>query len=380
MIKPPAGPLAVAAAAVAAVVAVAVILATPAISALREPAPRGDVTTLVRQDVKDLSPAQKAEFIAAVRKAKTVPSPWTPSISYYDQFVLWHREAFRCTVSWKQTGNWAGAAHNSPTFLPWHRQFLQLFEEMLQRMSGNPHLSLPYWDWTDPASTAAVFADDFMGGEGDPSQDWAVTTGPFRKGQWKITIQDPKSLLKDFTAPKPHLVRHFGALPPGPVRLPTAADVSETLNGHRFDHSPYNGQSPLDKSFRNRLEGWREAKPATCDSGWIVQFQTEGSPYVMHNAVHIYVGGVWEVEDKMSQGTMTAIYTSPNDPVFFIHHANVDRIWAAWELKGGSHYKPRDGAPYGWNATDTMWPWFDRTINSWFGTERNGYRYASLPS
>jgi len=42
-------------------------------------------------------------------------------------------------------------------------------------------------------------------------------------------------------------------------------------------------------------------------------------------------------------------------------------------------FVPGRGAPYGWNAPDTMWPWFDRTINSWFGTERNGYRYASLP-
>ena len=67
-------------------------------------------------------------------------------------------------------------------------------------------------------------------------------------------------------------------------------------------------------------------------------------------------------------------------PALSALHANVDRIWAAWELQGGSHYKPGSGAPYGWNATDTMWPWFDRTINSWFGTERNGYRYASLPS
>lgn len=91
MTKPPAGPLAIAAAAVAAVVAVAIVLATPAISALREPAPRGDVTILVRQDVKDLTSTQKAAIVAAVKKSKTVPSPWKPSISYYDQFVLWHR-------------------------------------------------------------------------------------------------------------------------------------------------------------------------------------------------------------------------------------------------------------------------------------------------
>ena len=42
----------------------------------------------------------------------------------------------------------------------------------------------------------------------------------------------------------------------------------------------------------------------------------------MHNLVHRWVGG------SMGPGT------SPNDPVFFLHHCNVDRIWvslAHWE-------------------------------------------------
>jgi len=307
-----------------------------------------------------------------------MPSPRDPSISYYDQFVAWHRDAFDCEVSWKQSKNWAGAAHNSPTFLPWHREYLHRFDQMIQQMSGDPSMTVPYWDWTNPASTAAVFANDFMGGNGNPKQDWAVTTGPFRKGQWKITIQDPGVLLEGQTAPKPYLVRNFAAFLPDPVQLPSAADVQETLDGHLYDHSPYNARSPLSESFRNRLEGWREPKAAECDSGWVNQNQADGSPHVMHNVVHIYVGGIWKTGNKVSEGTM-AYNTSPNDPVFFLHHANVDRIWAAWELQGGSHYKPGRGAPYGWNAPDTMWPWFDRTINSWFGTERNGYRYASLP-
>lgn len=357
----------------------AVVLVTPALSALRETAPRGDVTLLVREDVKNLSAKQKAEFVAAVKKAKTVSSPWNPAVSYYDQFVLWHREAFKCSVSWDQGGNWAGAAHNSPTFLPWHRQFLDLFEEMLQQMSGNPRLALPYWDWTDAESTAAVFSDDFLGGNGDPKQQWGVTTGPFRKGEWQITIQDPKVLLKGNTAPKSFIVRNFGAFEGEEVSLPTAADVRATIaQGHRYDHAPYDAQSPLGKSFRNRLEGWRDATPAQCQSGWVDQSQAADAPHAMHNLVHIYTGGIWSVGDKTSEGTM-AYNTSPNDPVFFVHHANVDRIWAAWELQGGSHYTPKRGAEYGWNASDTMWPWFDRTINSWSSTVRNGYRYAALP-
>ena len=217
-----------------------------------------------------------------------------------------------------------------------------------------------------------------MGGNGNSAQDWALTTGPFRKGQWRITIQDPPELIADQAAPKPFITRNFGAFPAGPTSLPTKGQVHWTINTHEYDHSPYDASSAITQSFRNGLEGWRGAKPAECESGWIDQSETKGSPHVMHNVVHLYVGGIWDSNGKQTEGTV-AYNTSPNDPVFFIHHANIDRIWAAWELQQGGHYRPRAGAAYGWNPTDTMWPWFDRTINSWFGTERNGYRYASLP-
>lgn len=359
--------------AVIALITAGAIVASPALSALR-----GDVTTTVRKDVKDLTPAEKAELVAAILTSKTTPSPWNARISYYDQFVHWHREAFRCSIAWEQERNWAGAAHNSPTFLPWHRQFLDLFEKMLREVSGNPRLSLPYWDWTDPESTAAVFADDFMGGNGDPDQSYAVTTGPFRKGEWTITIQDSRFQLRGLTAPKPYLVRNFGAYGDRGKSLPTKQEVLATLGVHGYDHAPYNAKSPIEESFRNSLEGWRKVKRAVCEQGWLQQSSNPRIGSSMHNAVHVYVGGVWSEGRKTTMGTMVYA-TSPNDPVFFVHHANVDRIWAAWEIASRSHYKPKRGAPENFDGDGTMWPWYDRKINSWFGTERNGYRYASLP-
>lgn len=368
--------LSVLAVALAALLAGGLLAASPAASFLVD---AGDAPGIrVRKDVKDLTNREKAAFVAAVLKAKATEDPDHPGRSRYDTFVAWHRDAFRCRNSWNQGDNWAGAAHNSPTFLPWHRQYLDEYEQMLQEVSGDPSITLPYWDWTDPASTEAVFADDFMGGDGDPDAGYTVTTGPFRKGSWRIVIKDPL-VLQDGTVPQAsHLVRHFGANFDTGIDLPTRADVRWSIDGHQFDHQPYNASSPLLQSFRNRMEGWREAEPAECVDGWNNVNETPGAPHVMHNAVHIYVGGLWKVGDLVAMGTM-AYNTSPNDPVFFLHHANVDRIFAAWEMTGGSHYRPVRGAEQGWNATDTMWPWHDRTINSWFGTLRNGYRYASLP-
>jgi len=38
------------------------------------------------------------------------------------------------------------------------------------------------------------------------------------------------------------------------------------------------------------------------------------------NRVHVWVGG-----------SMLPM-SSPNDPIFMLHHCNVDRIWAKWQL------------------------------------------------
>lgn len=332
----------------------------------------------VRKDVKDLTPAEKAAFVAAVKKAKRTPDPKHPSLSRYDVFVKWHRDAFLCTNAWQQNGNFAGAAHNSPTFLPWHREYLHRYEQMLREVSGDESLTLPYWNWTDPESTAATFADDFMGGNGDPDAEHAVTTGPFRKGEWSITIQDPQSTTVGIATPKPYLVRNFGSFFDDTATLPTRAQVRDAIDVHKYDHKPFDASSPDARSFRNTIEGWRDATPGECEEGWLNVSEIEGAPHVLHNGVHIYVGGIWKDESGQPVlGTM-AYNTSPNDPVFFIHHANVDRLWASWESAQRQHYRPQAGAEDGWNGPDTMWPWHDRTINSWFGTLRNGYRYESL--
>lgn len=52
----------------------------------------------------------------------------------------------------------AAGAHGGPLFLPWHRAYLQSVEKELQRVSGNPALAIPYWDWTRDRSIPVHFA------------------------------------------------------------------------------------------------------------------------------------------------------------------------------------------------------------------------------
>lgn len=78
------------------------------------------------------------------------------------------------------------AAHMGSVFLPWHRDFLLRFESDLQKVS--PNIVLPYWDWaTDAAlkdpTKSPIWRSDFMGGNGNPDNDFIVESGTFAAGK-----------------------------------------------------------------------------------------------------------------------------------------------------------------------------------------------------
>lgn len=75
----------------------------------------------------------------------------------------------------------------------------------------------------------------------------------------------------------------------------------------------------------------------------------EGNP---HGSAHTSFGGF-----------ISSIGTAARDPLFFLLHCNVDRLWARWQRQFG-RFDPAvaasfDGAanPVGHNLPDTMWPW-----------------------
>ena len=75
----------------------------------------------------------------------------------------------------------------------------------------------------------------------------------------------------------------------------------------------------------------------------------EGNP---HGTAHTSFGG-----------SISSIGTAAKDPLFFLLHCNVDRLWAKWQRQNG-RFDPAlatsydSGAnPIGHNLPDTMWPW-----------------------
>jgi tyrosinase len=275
----------------------------------------------VRKDAGTLTAQERADFVDAVLALKTKYEDGSP-VDVYDEFVLLHQEAMT-----------EFAIHNGPAFLPWHRAFLDLFERELQTI--NPDVTIPYWNWAvDDQTTSTLWSDDFMGGNGNPRQNYVVTTGPFRQGQWTLITDGPD------------LRRGFGVFIPS---LPTAADDAAALTIPQYDIAPYDTGVDPSLSFRNYVAGWNSPS-----------LEAEE-----HNRVHAWVGGSMLTE------------SSPNDPVFWLVHANLDRIWADWEARYGYQY-PASGAPDGENLNDLM-HFLGVTPASVLNHYDLGYRYDTEP-
>jgi tyrosinase len=94
----------------------------------------------------------------------------------------------------------------------------------------------------------------------------------------------------------------------------------------------------------------------------------EGTP---HNVVHVAVGGL-----------MGFVSSAAQDPIFWLHHAAIDRLWNVWLAQGGGRSNPTDPT---W--LNTNWEFYDEngTVVKLSGAQvvdtamQLGYRYAPLP-
>ncbi|MGH8930139.1 MAG: tyrosinase family protein [Egibacteraceae bacterium] len=197
-------------------------------------------------------------------------------------------------------------AHGDTGFLPWHRAFLLDLERELQQI--DPSVALPYWRFDQPAPS--LFSRDFMGVSDR-------TTGTVR-----FSAANPLQFWA--TDGIPGIVRRprFNTQTRPPGLFTEAATLA------------LGGQSNLYRRFRTM----------------------EGNP---HGGAH-----------TSFSGSVSQISTAAKDPLFFLLHANVDRLWAKWQwfndrfdVTSASTFSPQGGAGdpgatrVGHNLNDTMWPW-----------------------
>jgi len=268
-------------------------------------------------------------------------------LSWWDLFTWWHVAA----MSWPTAGG--NRAHQGPVFLPWHRLYLRRLEEAIQAVSRDPNAALPYWDWSSDGGlpAAAQLGAPIWSLLGPPRGQ--VTTGPL--AQFRVRLTQAAGRL--VVGPERRIWRDATR---GIARLPSPNDQVWTLADGLYDGAPWNTDAD---SFRNKAEGWQDPR----------EDLQRREPH-MHNRVHVWMGG------DMAPGS------SPNDPVFFLNHCNVDRLWERWMRRRGRTYLPGAGqGPAGQRATDPLfsivWPSMTPTqVLDPTETGLDWYRYDALPA
>ncbi|HSN99632.1 MAG TPA: tyrosinase family protein [Candidatus Nanopelagicales bacterium] len=183
---------------------------------------------------------------------------------------------------------WDTCQHGSFFFLSWHRMYLYWFERILREASGEASLALPYWNYS---------------------------------------VDGQRALPAAFRVP---------AAPRNPLYVRQRnRDINE---GVPLDES----EGVFDRAFR--FENFAAPRGELSFGGWIVprpqhfsngHGQLELQP---HNNIHTRIGGL-----------MSDPFTAARDPIFWLHHANIDRLWKRWlDLGGGRDFPPRTGAAAPW--------------------------------
>jgi tyrosinase len=202
---------------------------------------------------------------------------------------------------------WNQCQHGSWYFLPWHRGYLMAVEAVLRDAivkAGGPHdWALPYWNYFKPKQNAlppAFATPDWPDGKGDNPLHVVQRYGP----------DDPNG--------------HGGGKVFVEIGGQNGTNV-DALGDPQF-------VSPDDNStaeFGGIKTGFLSAGG---DHGGI-----ESAP---HDDVHVFVGGGWNV--RPAAGLMTWPPTAGLDPIFYLHHANIDRLWEAWKASPASQGDPTD--------------------------------------
>lgn len=261
--------------------------------------------THIRRDVYKLPPGDKTlewygKAVLALRQRDlTKANSWTYLAAMHGANENLYRQAGYITAATHfptplpAAPAWNQCQHQSWFFLPWHRGYLAAFEaivrDVIADMPGGPSdWALPYWNYNDTHNPDRLKMPDAFAQptlpNGDPNglyveRRFGETDGPIVLDDDRIEIR-PALLSRRFTGVETGSTAGFG----GPA-------------------TPF----------------WHGG-----GTGGIL----EGEP---HNNVHGMVGGaIRNAAGAIVFGLMSRPDTAALDPIFWLHHANIDRLWSVW--------------------------------------------------
>jgi tyrosinase len=185
---------------------------------------------------------------------------------------------------------WYQCQHGSWYFLPWHRGYLLALEATIRDavagLGGPSDWALPYWNYFEPNESKlppAFASRDWPDGGDNPlfvEQRW----GPNDDGDVYVDLNQVN------------------------LKALTVAAFTGVANGG----DPGFGGVDTGFSHSGRVHGDLETQP--------------------HDYVHVLVGGA-NPSKPNGPGLMSYPPTAGLDPIFYLHHANIDRLWEVW-LRG----------------------------------------------
>jgi tyrosinase len=217
---------------------------------------------------------------------------------------LWRQLGYLSTQDQAPSRNdintfWNQCQHGSWYFLPWHRGYLLAFEAVVRdavvKLGGPADWALPYWNYFKPNQNrlpAAFGSPDWPDGTGDNPLYVEQRYGPSNDGNIIVPVEQ--------------------------INLDALADPDFT--GGAGGGSPGFGGVDTGFSHSGRVHGGIESQP--------------------HDFVHGLVGG----GDPQTglPGLMSDPDTAGLDPIFWLHHANIDRLWAVWRENPATDVDPSD--------------------------------------
>lgn len=283
--------------------------------------------------------------------------------------------------------------HSSILFLTWHRPYLALFESVLQEamlfvanqftknegqeryLAAAKAFRLPFWDWARP--NLAVFPDEATDSNVVrvvmPEELRKVYDGLKKEADGSVEIPNPLFAYKfpegvEETAKKTFKIDGLSTTTRyhtvGALIKKSPAEQKKALIDNLTPYTrAINQELPVEGNLRERLVYLiksYEIFDQVSHNQWDpkrVPDNTSGDPEIdglgfgsfedIHNTVHGFVGGYGkDSQGRRITGHMSSVPISAFDPIFWLHHTNIDRIVSIWE---GLHANP--SKPESWVTT-----------------------------